>query len=148
MLVCKASILSVALSAALLSGCGDKPASGAGAAQASALTFTAGQATNAFGLVAALTAERTPRDATGGFGVVFSDRALEFLRADDPETVDAIAPQMESWRNITVNLRGQSVEIDGVAIRDRQEDLSAFLARNGNPYSRIGADEISAVQLA
>ncbi len=27
--------------------------------------------------------DRNPRDATWGFGVVFSDRALEFLRADD-----------------------------------------------------------------
>ena len=33
---------------------------------------------------------------------------------DDPETVDAIAPRMESWKNITLNLRGESVEIDGV----------------------------------
>src|SRR5207245_10028912 len=32
----------------------------------------------------------------------------------DPETVDAITPRMESWKNITLNLRGQSVEIDGV----------------------------------
>ncbi len=39
------------------------------------------------------------------------------------------------------------VEIDGVAIRDRQEDVSAFLARNGNPFTRIGADDVSAVQL-
>jgi 2-polyprenyl-6-methoxyphenol hydroxylase-like FAD-dependent oxidoreductase len=29
--------------------------------------------------------ERGPRHATWGFGVVFSDRALEFLRADDEE---------------------------------------------------------------
>jgi 2-polyprenyl-6-methoxyphenol hydroxylase-like FAD-dependent oxidoreductase len=36
------------------------------------------------------------------------------LRADDPDTVDAIAPRMESWKNITLNLRGESVEIDGV----------------------------------
>ena len=25
-----------------------------------------------------------------------------------------IAPRMESWKNITLNLRGESVEIDGV----------------------------------
>jgi 2-polyprenyl-6-methoxyphenol hydroxylase-like FAD-dependent oxidoreductase len=58
--------------------------------------------------------EQNPASATWGFGVVFSDQALEFLRADDPETVDAITPRMESWKNITLNLRGESVEIDGV----------------------------------
>jgi len=58
--------------------------------------------------------EQNPSDATWGFGVVFSDQALEFLRADDPGTVDAIAPRMEQWRNITLNLRGERVEIDGV----------------------------------
>jgi 2-polyprenyl-6-methoxyphenol hydroxylase-like FAD-dependent oxidoreductase len=58
--------------------------------------------------------EQNPTGATWGFGVVFSEQALEFLRADDPETVDAIAPRMESWQNITLNLRGESVAIDGV----------------------------------
>jgi 2-polyprenyl-6-methoxyphenol hydroxylase-like FAD-dependent oxidoreductase len=58
--------------------------------------------------------EQNAAGATWGFGVVFSEQALEFLRADDPETVDAIAPRMESWKNITLNLRGASVEIDGV----------------------------------
>jgi 2-polyprenyl-6-methoxyphenol hydroxylase-like FAD-dependent oxidoreductase len=58
--------------------------------------------------------EQNAADATWGFGVVFSEQALEFLRADDPETVDAIAPRMESWTNITLNLRGESVDIDGV----------------------------------
>ena len=58
--------------------------------------------------------EQNPAGATWGFGVVFSDQALEFLRADDPDTVEAIAPRMESWKNITLNLRGESVEIDGV----------------------------------
>jgi 2-polyprenyl-6-methoxyphenol hydroxylase-like FAD-dependent oxidoreductase len=58
--------------------------------------------------------EQNPAGATWGFGVVFSDQALEFLRADDPETVNAISPRMESWKNITLNLRGESVEIDGV----------------------------------
>ena len=58
--------------------------------------------------------EQSPAGATWGFGVVFSEQALEFLRADDPDTVDAIAARMESWHNITLNLRGESVEIDGV----------------------------------
>ena len=58
--------------------------------------------------------EQNAAGATWGFGVVFSEQALEFLRADDPETVDAIGPRMQSWNNITLNLRGESVEIDGV----------------------------------
>jgi 2-polyprenyl-6-methoxyphenol hydroxylase-like FAD-dependent oxidoreductase len=58
--------------------------------------------------------EQNASDATWGFGVVFSEQALEFLSADDPETVDAIAPEMESWNNITLNHHGESVEIDGV----------------------------------
>ncbi len=58
--------------------------------------------------------EQNAAGATWGFGVVFSEQALEFLRTDDPDTVDAIGPRMESWNNITLNLRGESVEIDGV----------------------------------
>jgi 2-polyprenyl-6-methoxyphenol hydroxylase-like FAD-dependent oxidoreductase len=58
--------------------------------------------------------EQNAAGATWGFGVVFSEQALEFLRADDPDTVDAITQGMESWNNITLNLRGESVEIDGV----------------------------------
>lgn len=45
-------------------------------------------------------------------------------------------------------LAASGVEIDGIAIRDRREDLAAFLARNGNPFARIGADDVSAVQMA
>lgn len=45
-------------------------------------------------------------------------------------------------------LARQGIQIDGVAIRDRPEDVTAFLARNGNPFARIGADDVSAVQLA
>ena len=75
--------------------------------------------------------EQNPEGATWGFGVVFSDQALEFLRADDPDTVDAIAPRMESWRNITLNLRGESVEIDGVGFSSigRLELLTLLQAR-------------------
>ena len=75
--------------------------------------------------------EQNPAGVTWGFGVVFSEQALEFLRADDPETVDAIAPRMESWKNITLNLRGDSVEIDGVGFSSigRLELLTLLQAR-------------------
>jgi 2-polyprenyl-6-methoxyphenol hydroxylase-like FAD-dependent oxidoreductase len=75
--------------------------------------------------------EQNPEGATWGFGVVFSEQALEFLRADDPDTVDAIAPRMESWKNITLNLRGESVEIDGVGFSSigRLELLTLLQAR-------------------
>jgi 2-polyprenyl-6-methoxyphenol hydroxylase-like FAD-dependent oxidoreductase len=75
--------------------------------------------------------EQNPVGATWGFGVVFSDQALEFLRVDDPDTVEAIAPRMESWKNITLNLRGESVEIDGVGFSSigRLELLGILQAR-------------------
>jgi 2-polyprenyl-6-methoxyphenol hydroxylase-like FAD-dependent oxidoreductase len=58
--------------------------------------------------------EQNARDSTFGFGVVFSERALEFLRADDPQTYDAITPAMETWTDITVVHRGTPVVIDGI----------------------------------
>jgi 2-polyprenyl-6-methoxyphenol hydroxylase-like FAD-dependent oxidoreductase len=58
--------------------------------------------------------EQNPADATFGFGVVFSDRALEFLREDDQETYAAIVPHMESWSDIAIVHRGDRVVIDGV----------------------------------
>jgi cytochrome c biogenesis protein CcmG, thiol:disulfide interchange protein DsbE len=45
-------------------------------------------------------------------------------------------------------LKRRGVAIDGIAIRDRPEDVAAFLAQNGDPYDRIGADMQSSVQLA
>ena len=58
--------------------------------------------------------EQNAPDATFGFGVVFSDRALEFLNEDDPVTFAAIAPRLESWRDITLIHRGECIVIDGV----------------------------------
>jgi cytochrome c biogenesis protein CcmG, thiol:disulfide interchange protein DsbE len=42
----------------------------------------------------------------------------------------------------------QGVDIEGIAIRDRPQDLTRFLTRNGNPYARIGADIDSKVQMS
>jgi cytochrome c biogenesis protein CcmG, thiol:disulfide interchange protein DsbE len=53
----------------------------------------------------------------------------------------AEAPQLEA-------LARAGVPIDGIAIRDRPEDVAAFLAETGNPFQRIGADMQSSVQIA
>lgn len=58
--------------------------------------------------------EQNPPDATFGFGVVFSDQALGFLREDDPETAALIEPHMERWSDIAVVHRGERIAIDGV----------------------------------
>lgn len=58
--------------------------------------------------------EQNAADATFGFGVVFSDRALEFLREDDEPTYAAIIPHTESWDDMTLCLRGERVVIDGM----------------------------------
>lgn len=44
-------------------------------------------------------------------------------------------------------LKQAGVEIHGVAVRDHKPELAAFLARNGNPFARIGADNLSVVQV-
>jgi 2-polyprenyl-6-methoxyphenol hydroxylase-like FAD-dependent oxidoreductase len=58
--------------------------------------------------------EQNTPDSTFGFGVVFSDRALDFLREDDPETHELITPAMETWTDLTVCHRGERVRIDGI----------------------------------
>ena len=52
----------------------------------------------------------------------------------------AEAPQLEA-------LREAGAPIVGIAIRDRPEDVAAFLAEHGNPYVAIGKDDLSEVQL-
>lgn len=57
--------------------------------------------------------ERGPRDATWGFGVVFSDRALEFLRADDEALVEMLTPHMQTWSDLTIVHNDTRVPIAG-----------------------------------
>jgi len=49
---------------------------------------------------------------------------------------------------ILMQLKAAGVPIDGVAIRDTGPALQAFLARNGDPFDRIGSDPDSSVQFA
>jgi 2-polyprenyl-6-methoxyphenol hydroxylase-like FAD-dependent oxidoreductase len=58
--------------------------------------------------------EQNPPDATFGFGVVFSDRALAFLREDDEQTYAALLPHMESWDDMTLVHGNERVVIDGI----------------------------------
>jgi 2-polyprenyl-6-methoxyphenol hydroxylase-like FAD-dependent oxidoreductase len=57
--------------------------------------------------------ERSPRDATWGFGVVFSDRALEFLRADDEPLYQYLTPHFESWPEIAIVHNDTRVPVAG-----------------------------------
>ena len=52
----------------------------------------------------------------------------------------AEAPQLEQ-------LAKTGLTIHAVAIRDRPEDIADFLKRYGNPYTRIGSDPTSSVQI-
>ncbi len=49
---------------------------------------------------------------------------------------------------VLVSLSQQGAVIEGVALRDKREDVDRFLARNGNPYRAIGLDVDSSIQLA
>src|SRR5262249_31992386 len=57
--------------------------------------------------------EQNRRDATFGFGVVFSGGALEFLSRDAPEMYAALIPLMESWPIQRIVHRGVAVDVDG-----------------------------------
>jgi 2-polyprenyl-6-methoxyphenol hydroxylase-like FAD-dependent oxidoreductase len=58
--------------------------------------------------------EQNPPDATFGFGLAFSERALEFLRNEDAGTLAAIEPALERWNNSALYLKGEEIRIDGM----------------------------------
>lgn len=49
---------------------------------------------------------------------------------------------------VLARLKGQGVEIAAIAVHDNRPAIADFLARNGNPYTRIGLDEGGRAQLA
>jgi 2-polyprenyl-6-methoxyphenol hydroxylase-like FAD-dependent oxidoreductase len=58
--------------------------------------------------------EQNPPDATFGFGLVFSERALEFLKEADPATLAAIEPALEHWHDSILVHNGCEIRIDGM----------------------------------
>ena len=57
--------------------------------------------------------ERNPPVTTFGFGLVFSERALEFLERDDPRTFATLTSEMEAWPDQRIVHRDEVVSIDG-----------------------------------
>src|SRR5438132_3678317 len=57
--------------------------------------------------------EQNARDATFGFGVVFSHGALEFLARDVPSMHVTLARQLEKWPIQRIVHRNTAVDIDG-----------------------------------
>ena len=49
---------------------------------------------------------------------------------------------------LLMELKRRGLAIDAVAVRDRPEDVAAFLGRHGDPFDGIGSDPESKVQLA
>jgi 2-polyprenyl-6-methoxyphenol hydroxylase-like FAD-dependent oxidoreductase len=95
--------------------------------------------------------EQNSAHATFGFGVVFSNRAMDFLHADDPDTAAVIAPHMETWTDIAIVHRGTKVAIDGVGFsaigRLKLLGLLQSLAGQAGADIRFGTSIAAASQL-
>lgn len=57
--------------------------------------------------------EQNPAGATYGWGVVFSERALSFLKNSDPESYTDIEAELKTWSDQTIAHQGEQVRIDG-----------------------------------
>lgn len=57
--------------------------------------------------------ERNAPDDTFGWGVVFSDKTLSYLKDADEETYEQITDSFETWDNVDVVHRGRKVTIRG-----------------------------------
>jgi anthraniloyl-CoA monooxygenase len=57
--------------------------------------------------------ERNAPDDTFGWGVVFSDKTLSYLKETDAESYEQITASFEMWDNVDVVHRGQKITIRG-----------------------------------
>ena len=71
------------------------------------------------------------------------------MRTGQPQLLNIFASWCLPCRAEAPNLSrlaSSGAIINGVAIRDTREDVTAFLSRYGNPYTRIAADDRSSLQ--
>lgn len=57
--------------------------------------------------------EQNPAGATYGWGVVFSERALSFLKYSDADSYADIEAELKTWNDQTIVHQGEQVRIDG-----------------------------------
>ena len=57
--------------------------------------------------------ERDGPDDTFGWGIVFSDRTLAFLKDQDAPSYEAICASSETWDNVDTVLQGETVSVRG-----------------------------------
>jgi len=78
--------------------------------------------------------ERNKPDDTFGFGVVFSDAALDTVRSADAGTVDAIQQRFAHWDDIEIHYRGHLLRSTGHGFSGiaRKELLAILEARARN----------------
>ena len=75
----------------------------------------------------------------------------DLLRSGEPRLVNVFASwcvpcAAEAPQLMALKRRG--IPIDAIAIRDRPDDVVAFLARYGDPFERIASDPQTQVQIA
>jgi 2-polyprenyl-6-methoxyphenol hydroxylase-like FAD-dependent oxidoreductase len=58
--------------------------------------------------------EQNAAGVTFGFGLAFSKQALDFLGKEDPDTLAALRPALETWSDSVLHLNGARVRIDGM----------------------------------
>ena len=98
--------------------------------------------------------EQNSPDATFGFGVVFSDGALDFLGRDDPELLRLITPEMARWQDMMLDHPDRSLVIDGIGFaaigrlrlltllqtRARQLDIEIFYNQRLENLAQLDGD--------
>jgi 2-polyprenyl-6-methoxyphenol hydroxylase-like FAD-dependent oxidoreductase len=96
--------------------------------------------------------EQNPADATFGFGVVFSEGALEFLARDAPDLHRELATRMESWPIQRIVHRGEGIDVDGngfsAIARLKLNQLLQGLARDAGVEIEYGRTVASLDELA